>query len=221
MGVCNVVVYLLAFPLRIMPVHKNHKTSADIGMRRPLTAASDANVFNGHQRQRQRPLASSLNGRQAWKVGCDVDFKLKDVMEAVGPSAALAFAAWLFLQLLQQRYSAAYTRYRELVDSFRNGIEGKRGEVIKDEIMLYRKRVIYMLYATNVGMVAAILLLLALISSAVDAVFKLDWLKYIGAPGIVLGFLLVAAACVIVIVENSLIKKPIEAELDDLDELKH
>jgi hypothetical protein len=32
-----------------------------------------------------------------------VDFELKEVMDAVGPSAALAFAAWLFLQLLQQR----------------------------------------------------------------------------------------------------------------------
>lgn len=149
-----------------------------------------------------------------------MDFKLKEVMEAVGPSAALAFAAWLFLQLLQQRYTAAYTRYRELVDAFRNGIEGKRREVIKYEVLLYRKRVIYMLHATNIGMVAAILLLLALISSGLDAVFKADWLKYIGAPGIVLGLVLVAVACVIVIVENSLIRKPIEAELDDLKELK-
>ena len=31
-------------------------------------------------------------------------FQLKDVMGAVGPSAALAFAAWLFLQLLSWCY---------------------------------------------------------------------------------------------------------------------
>jgi hypothetical protein len=32
-----------------------------------------------------------------------MDFRWKEVMEAVGTSAALAFAARLFLQLLQQR----------------------------------------------------------------------------------------------------------------------
>lgn len=146
-----------------------------------------------------------------------MDFELKDVMEAVGPSAALAFAAWLFLQLLQQRYTSAYTRYRELVDAFRTGVEGKRRDVIKSEILIYRKRVLYMLYATNTGMVAAILLLLALISSGLNAVFKWDWLKYIGATGIVVGLALVALCCVVVIIENTLIKHPIEAELHDLD----
>lgn len=146
-----------------------------------------------------------------------MDFELKDVMEAVGPSAALAFAAWLFLQLLQQRYTSAYTRYRELVDNFRTGVEGKRRDVIKSEILIYRKRVLYMLYATNTGMVAAILLLLALISSGLNAVFKWDWLKYIGATGIVAGLALVTLCCFVVIVENTLIKHPIEAELHDLD----
>jgi hypothetical protein len=146
-----------------------------------------------------------------------MDFELKDVMEAVGPSAALAFAAWLFLQLLQQRYTSAYTRYRELVDAYRTGEDGKRREVIKSEILIYRKRVLYMLYATNTGMIAAILLLLALISSGVNAVFKWDWLKYVGAAGIVVGLALVAICCVVVIIENTLIKQPIEAELHDLD----
>ena len=148
-----------------------------------------------------------------------MDFELKDVMEAVGPSAALAFAAWLFLQLLQQRYTSAYTRYRDLVDAFRTGVEGKRREVIKSEIKIYHKRVLLMLYATNIGLVGAILLLLALISSGLNAVFKFDWLKYIGATGIVVGLTIVAICCVIVIVENSLIKHPIEAELHDLEGL--
>jgi hypothetical protein len=150
-----------------------------------------------------------------------MDFELKDVMEAVGPSAALAFAAWLFLQLLQQRYTSAYTRYRDLVDAFRTGVEGKRREVIKSEILIYRKRVLYMLYATNIGLVGAILLLLALISSGLEAIFKFDWLKYIGATGIVVGLTIVAICCVIVIVENSLIKHPIEAELHDLEGLNN
>jgi hypothetical protein len=147
-----------------------------------------------------------------------VDFQLKEVMEAVGPSAALAFAGWLFLQLLQQRYSAAYTRYRELVDSFRTGAEGKRREVIKDEILIYRRRVIYMMHSTNIGMAAAILLLLSLVISGLHAIFKLDWLKYIGAPAIIVGLLLVIPAALLVIKENMMIKEPIEKELHDLKE---
>jgi hypothetical protein len=149
-----------------------------------------------------------------------MDFELKEVMEAVGPSAALAFAAWLFLQLLQQRYTSAYTRYRELVESMRGNVEGKRRDVIKSEILLYRKRVLYMLYGTNIGLVAAILLLLALISSGLDAVFKWEWLKYIGAAGIIVGLSLVVVSCVIVIVENTMIRQPIEAELEDLNRLR-
>jgi hypothetical protein len=166
------------------------------------------------------PVGIFIEMSAARKARLMMDFELKDVMEAVGPSAALAFAAWLFLQLLQQRYTAAFERYRDLVEALRNGADGKRGEVVKNEIMLYRKRVLYMMHATNIGMVAAMLLLLALISSALNAVFKLGWLKYIGAPGIVLGFSLVVVACVFVIIENSMIKKPIEAELHDLKQFQ-
>jgi hypothetical protein len=147
-----------------------------------------------------------------------VDFELKDVMDAVGPSAALAFAAWLFLQLLQQRYSAAYSRYRELVNLFRQDAQGRRREIIKEEIDIYKKRVMYMMYATNIGMTAAILLLLSLVISGLNAMVKLDWLKYIGAPSILLGLLLVIPAAILVIRENLLIRKPIEAELADLGE---
>lgn len=148
-----------------------------------------------------------------------MDFELKDVMGAVGPSAALVFAAWLFLQLLQQRYTAAYTRYRELVESFRGDLQGKRRDVIKKEIHVYHKRVKIMLYATNLGLVGAICLLLSLASSGLDAMFKLDWLKYIGGPGIVLGLLLVVPAAIMMIIENMMIKQPIDAELDDVNEL--
>jgi hypothetical protein len=147
-----------------------------------------------------------------------VEFQLKEVMEAVGPSAALAFAAWLFLQLLQQRYSAAYSRYRELVDAYRTGLEGKRREIVKEEILIYKKRVVYMMHSANVGTVAAMLLLTALVCSALNAVFKLDWLKFIGAPCIILGLFLVIPAAALIIVENRMIRRPIDAELSDLEE---
>jgi len=147
-----------------------------------------------------------------------MDFELNDVMEAVGPSAALVFAAWLFMQLLQQRYTAAYTRYRELVQAYRADLEGKRRDVIKDEIKVYYRRVKMMLYATNIGMFAAILLLVALATSGINAMIALDWLKYIVGPCIVFGLLLVIPPAIMLIRENMLIKQPIDAELADLDD---
>jgi hypothetical protein len=34
-------------------------------------------------------------------------FELKDVREAIGPTASLLFAAWIFLSFLRERYVAA------------------------------------------------------------------------------------------------------------------
>lgn len=149
-----------------------------------------------------------------------MDFQLKDVMEAVGPSAALAFAAWLFLQLLQQRYSASYARYRELVESFRSDSEGKRHQVLQEEIEIYRKRVVYMLYSTNIGIGAAILLLLALVISGLDAMVQVEWFKYVGGAAIVMGLFLVIPAAILMIIENQMIRRPIELELADLEEFQ-
>jgi len=147
-----------------------------------------------------------------------MDFELKDVMNAVGPSAALAFAAWLFLQLLQQRYSAAYSRYRDLVEAMRGELPDGRRQTVRDEIDVYHKRVRLMMHATTLGMIGAMLLLLALAISGVDAMLHIDWLKYIGGPAIVVGLLLVLPAAIMVIRENNLIEQPIEAELADLEE---
>jgi hypothetical protein len=50
-----------------------------------------------------------------------MDFELKDVLGAIGPSASIVFAAWIFMGFLQQRYTAAYERYRSLIEDYRNG----------------------------------------------------------------------------------------------------
>lgn len=144
--------------------------------------------------------------------GDEVDFTLKKMMEAVGPSAALAFASWRLLQLLEQRHDAAYTRYRELVQAFREGAAGKRLDLSEDEIGICRKRLMHMLDATNIGMMAAFLLLLSLTISTLDAVFKADWLKLFGAPSNMLRLLLVIPAALLVLMDNMLTKKRLEAE---------
>ncbi|XYJ12005.1 hypothetical protein ACSUZJ_08445 [Telluria sp. B2] len=137
-----------------------------------------------------------------------MDFKLKKMMEMVGPSAALAYAAWRLMQLLEQRHDAACTRYRELVEAFRQGAAG--------DIGLCRTRTMHVLNATNIGMMAAFLLLLSLTISTLDAVFKADWLKLFGAPLNMLRLLLVIPAAILVIVDNTMTRKRQGAGLGDL-----
>src|SRR5215210_4820578 len=98
-----------------------------------------------------------------------MDFELKDLLEALGPTASLIFAAWIFLSFLQSRYTAAYERYRALISEFREGLEdARRRHNIRDEVMLYKKRVELMRRATNIGVAAAILLISTLVSAGVS-----------------------------------------------------
>jgi hypothetical protein len=101
-----------------------------------------------------------------------MDFDLKEVLEAIGPSAALVFASWIFLGFLEQRYVAAYERFRKLVEEYRaNQSSETRHQNLGDQIRLYRVRCDQMRTATNLGVFAAILLLTTLICGALEAIF--------------------------------------------------
>jgi hypothetical protein len=64
-----------------------------------------------------------------------MDFDLKDVLGAIGPSAALVFASWIFLGFLEQRYVAAYERFRKLVEQYRANQSSKtRHQNLRDQI---------------------------------------------------------------------------------------
>ncbi|QCP12401.1 DUF2721 domain-containing protein [Pseudoduganella umbonata] len=150
-----------------------------------------------------------------------MQFELKDVLGAVGPTASLVFASWIFMTFLQARYSAAYERYRDMIEEFRTGKDTRRRELIGNQIKLYRKRVEQMRWATSLGLWAAILLLLALISGALDAVFKgSPVLKYVGLVGTVAGLSMVIGSATLVILENTSIKRAMDEELKDVPELE-
>lgn len=131
--------------------------------------------------------------------GDEVDGKVKNVFEALGASAALVFAAWQFLQLLERRHDAVRTRYRSLLDAFR--------EILEEQNGMDRPRAASMLCATHIGMTAAFLLLLSLMISTLDTVFKADWLKLFGAPASMLRLLLLIPAAILLIMENTLARK--------------
>ncbi|MDO9709920.1 DUF2721 domain-containing protein [Paracraurococcus lichenis] len=150
-----------------------------------------------------------------------MNFELKDILTAVGPSASIVFAAWIFMGYLQQRYTAAFDRYRSLIEQCRGGIEqeGRRGNV-RDQVMLYRRRFALMRLATTLGLSAAILLISTLILGAVNVLLPhLGLLKYIGAACMIGGLGLVVIAAALVIRENVIIRRAVDGELMDVPEL--
>lgn len=149
-----------------------------------------------------------------------MDFELKEVLQAVGPNAGLVFASWMFMHLLQGRYSSAYERYRSLIDNYRQGADGQRKETIRDEVALYRRRIDCMRRATDYGLYAAMLLIGTLLIGVADAIFKgTAFLKYAGTLTAVAGLAMVIWAAALVVKENRLLKMPLDREVDDMPEL--
>jgi hypothetical protein len=155
-----------------------------------------------------------------------MDFELKDFLEALGPSASLIFAAWIFLSFLQSRYTAAYERYRALISEYREGVEDdKRRHSIRDQILLYKQRVEQMRKATNIGVIAAILLIATLVTAGLNVMLgELPLFKYMSSLCALTGLVLVAIAAAYVIRENTLIQNALEqepADLGDIDKRLH
>jgi len=148
-------------------------------------------------------------------------FQAKDVLDALGPNATLIFAAWIFLSFLQQRYSSAYGRYRELIAEYReHGEHDYRRTSLSEQILQYKRRCELMRLATNIGVVSAIFLIAGLVAAALGAIFDAPLFKYGTAFGSVVGLLLVIAAAAVVLVENTRIQGAIESDISDIEDLR-
>jgi len=150
-----------------------------------------------------------------------MDFELKDLLEALGPNAALIFAAWIFLSFLQQRYSNAYSRYRDLIETYRQGDrDSPHLRSIRKQVHLYKARCQQMRTATTIGVWAAILIMVALIAGAFSVMFGENAVfKLVGTVGVVAGLLLVIVAAGYVLRENRSIQEAIDDEPSDLPDL--
>lgn len=147
-----------------------------------------------------------------------MNFHLKDVLQAIGPNAAIIFAAWIFMDFLQQRYLAALETYRALIGQYRDG-DGIdcRHRNVRDKILLYKRRCELMKRATNLGLVAAILLIVTLIAAELNAVFSgVPALKFLSAASALGGLVLIVVAASIAIMENSVTQRAIDSELFDV-----
>ena len=147
--------------------------------------------------------------------------QLADVLKAIGPNAAIVFAAWIFMGFLQQRYDSAIDRYREAVGDFRsNDHESGRAGNLKDQILTYRHRCKLMGQATLVGLFAAILLIASLIFGALDVLIpKVTLIMVAGTAASLIGFVLVMVAAAIVIAEGRVVHRQLDDELRDVHDL--
>jgi hypothetical protein len=147
------------------------------------------------------------------------DFDLKAVLETVGPTASLLFAAWIFLQYLNQRYIESVKRLRELIQQRRDQPKEADGsDRLSDQVAMYRRRCLLMSRATNIGLAGAMCLLATLISGAFITVFDgPSILAAVASFGAMVGLGLVLVATVYVVVENRLMTTALRSELSDLD----
>lgn len=141
-------------------------------------------------------------------------FQLSDVLKAIGPNASLIFAAWIFLSFLQARYDAAIDRYRSLVAESRTGDQDGSSDDAKQEIEIYVRRCAVMSHAVTLGLVSAVLFLLALICGGLDVVFpNAAPIVLIGTIAGILGLALVIVAAVLVVYDNAGTRTQIRQEL--------
>ena len=154
-----------------------------------------------------------------------MQFQLKDVLTAAGPTASLIFAAWIFRSFLQERYTGSYERYRALVSELREKqapeqLSPARRRSLHDQVGLYRRRCEQMRLATNIGVIAAIVLILGVISSVIGLMVpQLSVTKYTSVGAIIVGLILVIVAASYVLAENTSIRTAMEREVADLPDL--
>ena len=150
-----------------------------------------------------------------------MEFATKDLLDAVGPPAALVFAAWIYMSFLQERYLSAFSTYRALISGYREkDMSAKRHADIKQQIAIYKRRCEIMKLATNIGLIAAIFLILTLIVAAFDVMFpSLAFLKYVVSACAIVGLILVIAGALLVMQENSMVQQALDSELADIADL--
>jgi hypothetical protein len=152
--------------------------------------------------------------RSTWSDTLSID--LKELLETIGPTASLVFAAWIFLSYLQARFEAAAVRYRELLDEFREQRASARHDSVRRQILLYKRRCTWMRRATDIGVASAMLLIATLVIGAINVAAPNDVLPIVAAVCAIVGLSLVIAAASLVLLENRLMQRALDDESTDV-----
>lgn len=150
-----------------------------------------------------------------------VHFQLGDVLKAVGPSASIVFAAWIFMGFLQQRSDTAFERYHSLVNDYRKQDDSdERLSNLRDQILVVRRRCDLMNRASTIGLASAIALILTLVMGALDVMVPAQPLiRWAGTGTAIAGLAGVIVATAFVIVEGYITQRQLDDELLDIPDL--
>lgn len=143
------------------------------------------------------------------------------ILKSIGPGASIVFAAWIFMGFVQQRYDAAVDRYRAMTGQYCSGEEsGTRQSNLKDQIRTVKRRCELMHYANTTGLLSAILLIFTLITASLGMMFtRISLFVYASAFAMIGGFALVMIAALCVLVESTIVRRQIDGELLDVEDL--
>src|SRR3954466_5653334 len=132
-------------------------------------------------------------------------FNLANILKAIGPTASIIFAAWIFMGFLQQRYDAAIDRYRAAISDYRSADHAPdRRDNVREQILLLKWRCQLMSYACLIGLVSAVLFLSTMIAGGLDVIVPdTPMVTVFGTLTAFGGFALVIVATVLVIIEAS------------------
>jgi hypothetical protein len=150
-----------------------------------------------------------------------MQFDLQRVLNTAGPTASLIFASWILLSVLQERYSSAHDHFRELATELRtNPLVGSLHANGEEQLRLYKRRCHLLHAAITTALIAAIFLITTIITGTVYLVLpQLAVLKYVSVGCSVIGLLLVIGAAVVVLAENTLVRRVLDREVSDIPAL--
>lgn len=108
----------------------------------PHAQGSIAHSF-GHSR-----VQNAENARDRF-----MELNIKEVLNTAGPTMRLVFASWIFLQHVNQRYSASHGRSRALISELRNHAnQDVRHLSIQQQALKYKRRRQCLRTATNISL---------------------------------------------------------------------
>jgi Protein of unknown function (DUF2721) len=146
------------------------------------------------------------------------DVDLPQLASVAGATVGLVIATAILLSWLTARYTPNFDKYRALCREFRDGPEGERRNGVRDQIVLFQRRLHLINWGSSVLCVALLCSLVGIVCSTLSTMFHgKPAVIVIGLSGLFLAFVLFAIAIILVLLENRFDLRTIAHETQDLD----
>jgi hypothetical protein len=150
-----------------------------------------------------------------------MDFKLTDVVGAATATVALVIGSSIFLQILANKSTAIFERYRGLTGEYRAEQQNpERRNSLEDQITLYYWRCRLVRHATTALIIAVVAFVITIVVASFAVIFPNSVLLKVGGTALlVFGLVCVAIGAAFEFRENQLLGVAIGSELEDFPNL--